>query len=538
MSNDSMETKILIVDDQPANIGILIKTLEPEGYEVLLAPSGEVALKTAPRALPDLILLDILMPGMDGYKVCRRLKENPATRDIPVIFVTAKDETADVLEGFRLGGVDYITKPFEAEEVLVRVRTHLKINRLTKQLLQKNTELTQANEQLRQEIARREQAEDARQKSDERFSIISQRESERWGIAGFIGKSKTIRKILDEVRRLQDVSTTSVLILGESGTGKELIARALHFGSKRKNGPFIPVNCSTIPAELAESTLFGHTAGAFTGAKTSRRGYFELASGGTLFLDEIGDLPLPLQPKLLRVLEDGCITPIGAQAEKQVDVRIIAATNTNLEAKKAAGTFREDLYFRLARFPVAVPPLRERQEDIPLLAEHFMKMFAGEMGIEHPEISSKALAELKAYSFPGNVRELKNIIEYALIKSDSSVIQPEHLHLIQPNSQSPNFPATEILREAQEAAPLQNDNVREFIDECCEIVPYAEIHKPNLLAIYRSFCEQKGYQPASRNEFNQRILELCPQVIPTLIGKKRLTGFKGLKIKDSISENF
>lgn len=369
-----IQPQVLIVDDVPANLKVLRDALEPAGYDILAASNGEAALRIAASALPDIILLDIMMPpGMDGYQVCRRLKENEATQHIPVIFITMKDQKESLVEGFRAGGVDYITKPFEAEEVHVRVENHLEISRLTRELLEKNREL-------QEEITRREQAEDSLQRADEHLALISQQETERWGIEGFVGQSKTISGILDEIRRLQHTETTSVLITGESGTGKELIARAIHFGGTRAKGPLIPVNCSAIPRELADSAFFGHIRGAFTGANVSQKGFFELADGGTLFLDEIGDMPLELQPKLLRVIETGCITPLGSARERHVDVRILAATNQNLQEKIAEDTFREDLYFRLARYTVTVPPLRNRREDIPLLAEHFLRMFTSEMG--------------------------------------------------------------------------------------------------------------------------------------------------------------
>jgi DNA-binding NtrC family response regulator len=431
------QPSILIVDDVPTNLKVLRDVLEPEGYSILGASNGKAALKTAKGILPDLILLDVLMPGMDGYEVCRRLKENETTRHIPVIFVTMRDDKEGILEGFRAGGVDYITKPYETEEVLLRVKTHIENKLLRERLEERNrelerraAELARANQQLQREIARRRKAEDAFQRADEHLTLISQQEAKRWGIESFIGKSKTIAGILDDVRKLQNVERTSVLIIGESGTGKELIARAIHFGGRRSKGPFIAVNCSTIPKDLAESAFFGHVRGAFTGATSSHKGYFELADGGTLFLDEIGDMPLELQPKLLRVIETGLVLPVGDTRERRVDVRILAATNQNLKAKIAEGSFREDLYFRLARFTVTIPPLRERREDIPLLIEHFLHMFASEMGIREPAISSEVLSLLERYSFPGNVRELKNIIEHALIKSGGAVIRPEHLYFI------------------------------------------------------------------------------------------------------------
>ena len=420
--NEPMQATVLIVDDVPANRELLRQTLEPQGCEILLASDGEGALKAAQRAQPDVILLDVMMPGLDGYATCRRLRSNEATRAIPVIFITTQHETASVVEGFRAGGVDYISKPFQAEEVLARVETHLKISRLTR-------ELAARNQALEAEIARRQKAEDALQTADERLSLLSKRGAERWSLEAFVGRSNLLETILQDIRKLQQVGTISVLINGESGTGKELIVRAIHFGSPRGKGTFLPVNCSAIPKELAESLLFGHMRGEFSGALTDQKGYFELAQGGTLFLDEIGDMPAALQAKVLRVLEDGTFLPVGATKEKRVDVRVVAASNVNFTKKIATGEFREDLYFRLARFTVVAPPLRERPEDVAALAAHFLKLVAAEMGKTPPGIGADALAVLRDYTFPGNVRELKNVIERALIESGGREIRPAHLHL-------------------------------------------------------------------------------------------------------------
>ena len=475
--------EILIVDDIPSNRELLQQTLEPQGYDIIAVPSGEIGLTIAHQAQPGLILLDIVMPGgMDGFEMCRRLKSDPSTRDIPVIFITAKDDEVSIEKGFEAGAVDYITKPFREKEVMLRVATHLKISHL-------NQSLQQHNRVLEAEITRRKHAEDernaaidARQRSDEQLHHLSEQEAERWGIMGFIGQSPTIARILDDVRRLQNIGTMSVLITGESGTGKELIARAIHFGGARKKAPFIPVNCSAIPMQLAESMFFGHVRGAFTGATTRRQGYFELANGGTLFLDEIGDMPLELQAKLLRALEDGCVTPVGGQQQQRIDVRVLAATNSDLQTKIAAGVFRDDLYFRLARFTVEVPPLRVRREDVPLLAQHFLTTFAREMGKKHIRLSQQALDLLQAYDFPGNVRELKNIIERAIIESESALIQPEHLHFIQrvagrapsavvatPTPLVPEFPRRppseedRILAYVQQNASINNTECRAIL---------------------------------------------------------------------------
>ena len=382
----------------------------------MVATSGDTALSLAQRFAPDLILLDVNMPHMDGFDVCRLLKQADATRAIPVVFLTARDDTGDVVKGFDVGGVDYVLKPFRREEVLVRIRTHLEKARLERALREKNAALEA-------EVARRQIV--TRQRDQ-----LAEREAQRWGLGEFVGQSAPLRKILDEVDLLQSARQTSVLIQGESGTGKELIARAIHSGSERKNQPFIAVNCASIPRDLADSLLFGHVRGAFTGADREQTGYFELADGGVLFLDEVGTLPLELQPKLLRVLEEKSVLPLGARQSRAVDVRILAATNADLAAEARAGTFRQDLYFRLARFTVRVPPLRERRGDIALLVRHFVQALAVEMGIGAPDVTAAALVRLESYAFPGNVRELKNIVERALIECRGDAIKPAHLHLI------------------------------------------------------------------------------------------------------------
>ena len=428
MSVRAMEASVLIVDDVKANRDLLHETLEPCGYEIILASDGESAVQLAQRVAPDLILLDIMMPGMDGFECCQRLKCIESLKHTPVLFITAKDDTQDIVKAYQVGGLDYITKPFRTEEVRARIETHLKIHSLTRELQDKNDALTQALSELRQEVERRENAEASYQAADEKLSLISEIEAKRWGIEGLVTKSPAMEKVLDSVRRLQPVSSTSVLVIGESGTGKELIARAIHFGGARVKGPFLPVNCSAIPSDLVESLFFGHVKGAFSGATTDQKGYFEMVNGGTLFLDEIGDMPPGLQAKLLRVLESGQVLPVGSTMERAVDVRVLAATNTDLQGDIAAGKFRQDLYFRLARFVVEVPPLRTRKEDIPLLAEHFLTHLASEMGMESVGLSANALERLQAYRFPGNIRELRNVMERALIESGGKMIGSEQLH--------------------------------------------------------------------------------------------------------------
>jgi DNA-binding NtrC family response regulator len=421
---------VLVVDDIRANRNVLRQALEPQGYEVLLAADGEAALKAASRALPDVILLDVMMPGLDGFQTCRRLKEQPTTRQIPVLFITALGETKSMVEGFQAGGIDYITKPFQTDEVLIRVKTHLENARLTKLVSDKNQELESANARLQAEITRREKAEESFRTADQQLEVLSRLEAERSGVHGLFGGSQAMVRILESIRKVQPLPNTSVLITGESGTGKELVARAIHFGSSRAKGPFLPVNCSAIPTDLAESLLFGHVKGAFSGATADKKGHFENAQGGTLFLDEIGDMPPGLQGKLLRVLETGRVLPLGAAHERAVDVRIVAATNAELQAEIAAGKFREDLYFRLARYVLEVPALRERREDILPLASHLLGLLSAEMGLEKPAITPAVGTVLEAYDFPGNVRELRNILERALIESGGAKIDVEHLRFL------------------------------------------------------------------------------------------------------------
>src|ERR1700740_428919 len=414
--------KVLIIDDTPANIHVLSQTLEPQGYEIFAASQGEQGLALATRVMPDVILLDVVMPGRSGYAICRELKHRLETRDIPVLFVTARQEPDDILLGFQAGATDYVVQPFRAEEVVARVKAHSEIARLTRELKERNREL-------KQEVGRRRTAEAERSRVRERLSALSEEASLRWGAESLVGQSPAMRKVLAEIERLRQFPSTNVLITGESGTGKELVARALHYGGTRREAPFVPVNCTAIPGDLAESTLFGHVKGAFTGATSDRKGCFERADGGTLFLDEIGDMDPMLQAKLLRVLEDGEYTPVGAAKAQRGDVRVVAATNTDLQAKIAAGRFREDLYFRLARYVVRTPALRERPADIPTIATHFLVQLSSEMGMTHPVLGKDALALLMQHPFPGNVRELKNLIERALIDSGGGTIEPEHLSI-------------------------------------------------------------------------------------------------------------
>lgn len=468
---DHTQHAILLVDDQPANLQVLRDALTDAGYRLFVSTSGEAALRVAQDRHPHLILLDVVMGGINGFETCRRLKAHPDTCDIPVIFITVEGTQKDLVEGFEAGGVDYIIKPVERSEVLVRVQTHLSLYQTARDLEQKNTDLLAANAQLQAEIDRRTEAEDARDQAHAQLNLVSQAEAERWGIEGFCGESQMLRDILSDIREVQNYNT-SVLIQGESGTGKELITRAIHFGSDLADKPFIVVNCTAVPRELAESLFFGHVKGAFTGAQTDNKGYFELADGGTLFLDEIGDMPLDLQAKLLRVLEDGQITPVGGEA-KQVSVRVLSATHCDLQDQIGQGLFRQDLYYRLARYIVNVPPLRDRLEDIPLLVEHFRQLFAREMGIDPPEFSREAQDQLTQHTYPGNIRELKNAVEFALIRSQGQTVMPEHVYLFDEfepdtqyvsNAKAVSDPETLILNHIREHGSITNESCRALLD--------------------------------------------------------------------------
>jgi DNA-binding NtrC family response regulator len=432
------QATILVVDDVPANIGALAGALEGAGYRVLAAVSGEAALKSAAKAPPDLILLDVRMPSMDGIETCARLKQDPAMAQAPVIFLTANDTTESLVAGLKAGGVDYITKPFQVEEVLARVATHLQIHRLRRELEAKNSELRAANERLAAEVRKREHAEEALRNADDRLSLLTEEEAQRWGLTGLVGRSSPFGRLVKDLRRFQEFPKTNALLYGESGTGKELVARAIHFGSPNARQPFVPVNCSALPEQLAESLLFGHIRGAFTGAVADRKGYFELASGGSLFLDEIGDMPLAMQAKLLRVLEDGEVMPVGGAKPIPVQTRIIAATHVDLPAKIAAGQFRHDLYFRLAHIQLTLPPLRERREDIAPLASYFIQRFAAELNRAPLTLHPGALERLLAYSYPGNIRELKNTIERAIIHAEGREILPQHILFLPVHNQTPS----------------------------------------------------------------------------------------------------
>ena len=544
---------ILLVDDNPTNLQLLFGTLKGLGHKLLVAKSGEDALKVAQWAQPDLILLDILMTGIDGFETCARLKENRETRDIAVIFLSALDDTNDKIKGLSLGAVDYIAKPFQAEEVIARVGTHLTIARLRTELAARNQQLVAANQPildsvgdgiygldlegnitfanpaavqltgfpqeslignslhelhlyarwdgspyhfietgiyqtLKQGVPKKSESDVVWRHAGEQFAVswtctpikragevqgavlafrdITQRKRQEHQLRdalaeverlrdrlqaenaylqaevrnegrfdSIVGESPALKEVLDQVDQVAPTNS-SVLVTGESGTGKEAIARAIHDLSARRDRPLIKVNCGAITPTLIESELFGHEKGAFTGASRQRQGHFELADGGTLFLDEVGELPLDAQVKLLRVLQEHEISRLGSEKSIQVDVRVIAATNRDLVEMVEEGTFRMDLFYRLNVFPLTIPPLRERPEDIPLLVAKFLSDQARAQGRSFSRVSEDGMRLLLSYHWPGTIRELQNVIERAAILARDQVV-PIAPHLVDSGINSP-----------------------------------------------------------------------------------------------------
>ncbi|WP_163340424.1 sigma 54-interacting transcriptional regulator [Desulfopila sp. IMCC35008] len=504
----SRKNNILIVDDTPENLSVLRQLLTERGYLVRPALSGEIALKAVKTQIPDLILLDIMMPDMDGYEVCSILKLDKATAHIPIIFISALTEVGEILKAFQAGGVDYITKPFRTEEVLARVKTHLQLQTAISEkeaahmMLQtildsidnaiitvdSQLQIINANkplhsicgnipgdkrtfqqrlqegrgpcaEVLQQAVTKQQKVKEyrvecncghqngktlvlnaaplAKECSETRGAVLVIRDIsrlaqlekellEQHSYYDIIGKTDGMQKIYTLLKQTADLDI-NVLITGESGTGKELIADAIHFASNRSNKPFIKVNCAALSESLLESELFGHVSGAYTGAVKDRVGRCQAAEGGTLFLDEIGDISPNFQAKLLRFLEQKEFERIGDSKTLKADVRVVAATNQNLQEKVKTREFREDLFYRLKSILIRLPALRERNDDIPLLVNHFLDTSRRSLKKNIQGLNDDVTRLFQNYQWPGNIRELKSTIHYACALCTSDVIEKEHL---------------------------------------------------------------------------------------------------------------
>ena len=385
--------KILVVDDEPSMLEFLKIMLEKEGYEVNCAAGGKDAIEFCKELSYDIVITDIKMPQVTGLDVLHRIKE--IAPETVIMLITAYATTETAIEAMKEGAYDYVTKPFKVDEIKSVIKNALE------------------------------------SKKQYRESALLSGEfdnSYKFGSINLVGKSKEMTRVYNLIQKVSQTKS-NVLICGESGTGKELVAKAIHYNSSRKNSPLLTINCGGVPESLLESELFGHKKGSFTGALYNKAGLFEAADGGTIFLDEVGDLPLPIQIKLLRVVQDKTFKPIGETEDRSVDVRIISATNKDLEDKVIQGEFREDLFYRLNVIQIRIPPLRDRKEDIPILTHYFLEKYSNELGKDVRRISSYAMEFLLNYKFPGNVRELETIIERSVALETPSIVLPESLTL-------------------------------------------------------------------------------------------------------------
>ena len=395
MSASAHSHKILVVDDEQAICWAFTQLLQPAGYTVFVAASAEEGLEIAAREKPDLVLLDVRLPGISGLEALPKFLEQNS--DLPIIVMTAHGTMETAIEATKKGAYNYLTKPLHNEDAILQIRTALERRNLSREV-----------SQLRRELEGLKKLESV------------------------IGKSPVMQDVYKKIGAVAQ-SSSSVLVFGESGTGKELVAKAIHMHSDRATGPFIAVNCASMPEPLLESELYGHVKGAFTGAIRDKAGKAEIADGGTLFLDEIGEMPLAIQAKLLRFLEQKRFERVGSTESVEVDVRIVAATNLDLRSQIKKQLFREDLYYRLNVVSIELPTLRQRKDDIPLLVAHFLDNAKDAQPGKRAEISTDAMKLLETYDWPGNVRELKNAIDHAVILARGKTIMPEHLpsHILQ-----------------------------------------------------------------------------------------------------------
>jgi len=447
-----MKQRILLVDDEPGIRASLRMVLEPT-YEVLAASNGTEGLALFHRESPHLVLLDIIMPGEDGMVLLQTMRtEAPG---IPVIMLTATKTVKTAVGAMKMGAADYLTKPFDVEELRLIVAKTLAAQALEQEV-----------QYLRTQVANR------------------------YAFHNLIGKSAPMQEVYTKIEQLTDTRTT-VLITGESGTGKELVARALHYNSPRRDRPFIAINCAALPETLIESELFGHEKGAFTDARMRRVGHFELAHGGSLFLDEISEISPAIQAKLLRVLQEREFTRVGGAQPVKVDVRIMAATNKNLTDLLHRGEFREDMYYRINVVSIHLPALRDRREDIPLLAQHFLTKRLNEEHRPPQEFAKDALEVLTKYHWPGNVRELQNVVEQASIWCRESTIASEHLPAaLRTEIHAPAFPTGSLSGQMPlEKAVMEFE--RQLILDALKRTDFVQVHAATLLGISRRMLKYR-----------------------------------------------
>ncbi len=453
MESLAVRKRVLLIDDDPRVRASLKMVLEPI-YDILQACDGQEGLDVFRKDEPDLILLDVILPGTDGLAVLQTLRlESKMT---PVIMLTGTKSVKTAVDAMKFGAADYLSKPFDVDELRIIIDRVLN-----------SSELEREVKQLRAQVV------------------------QRYAFHNLIGKSQVMQEIYSKIEQVAD-SRTTVLITGESGTGKELVAKALHYNSSRRERPFIALNCAALPETLIESELFGHEKGSFTDATARRVGQFELANTGTLFLDEIGDLSPITQAKLLRVIQEREFTRIGGVQPIKVDVRIVTATNKNLDDLVRKAQFREDLYYRINVIALVLPPLRERGEDIPLLAKHFLEKRLDEERRPRIEFGKEALELLTRYSWPGNVRELENFVEQAFIWSQNAAqITPEHLPtLIKNDSRSTSLRDDTLAgRMSLEKAVMEFE--REIILDALKRTNYVQTHAANLLGISRRMLKYR-----------------------------------------------
>ena len=460
-TNKERQPSIMVIDDEPESLRLISNILTNESFTVRSFTSAEQAFNSAQKDLPNLIMLDIVMPGMDGFRAIKRFKDSKILKDVPIIFSSAIDNLETKTKAFSSGAVDYISKPIQAEELLARIKIHESLSNAQRELENFNKNLEQIITRKTEELEKAN--EDIRRLNSQlrKENYILQQELDDHQHDDILGESDEMKYLF---HRIEQVAATdsSVLLLGETGTGKDLVAHAIHQKSLRSDTHLIKLNCASLPDQLIESELFGHEKGAFTGAAKGRQGRFELAHKATLFLDEIGEIPLEMQVKLLRVIQYGELERLGSNKVIKVDVRIIAATNRDLEVMVNDGTFRKDLWYRLNVFQITLPPLRDRLADIPILVNHFINSIGKRVGKNFEIVDDSFMTEMMSYDWPGNVRELEHVIERAMIVSSPPVLTSDQ-RLTNKSRRDSNDAHLASLAEAQREHILSALNTSNWI---------------------------------------------------------------------------